>query len=122
MNRELNELIRLLISFGDCIRQPFWAFSNCVEPARIRNNRLETRSTGGTSINAVLEHIARTRPEKAVVISDGYVEKCDPRLLARIRAQKIRAIISAGGCRSEFERAGIPCVKLDMLPGRPWFK
>jgi len=116
MDGEVNELIRLLISFGACIRQPFWAFSDQVEPARIRNNRLETKSTGGTSINAVLEHIARSSPERAVIITDGYVEQCRPELLRRIGGQTIRVIMSARGCCTEFERAGIACVKLDKLP------
>ena len=80
---------------------------------------LETKSTGGTSINAVLDHIARTRPERTVIITDGYVEQCKPALLARVGGQIIRAIISTGGYCTKFERAKIPCVELDILPRRP---
>lgn len=116
MTDELQALVSLLYRLRHAIRFPFWAFSNTVAPARIENRILKTRSTGGTSINVALEHIAKTRPTKAVIISDGYVEECDKKLLERARDQKLCAIVSRGGSPSEFARVGIPYAQLEKFP------
>ena len=66
MFAEMGYLVALLRSLQQWIRTPFWAFSNEVAPARIEKGELVTDSTGGTSFNCVLEHVARTRPTCAV--------------------------------------------------------
>lgn len=112
MNVEMDALVSLIWRLRRHIRLPFWAFSDTVEPAEIRNGRLITSTTGGTSMNAVLKHVAETRPGKAVVITDGYIEECDPDLLSAVRGQDVRAIVSRDGSPSELERAGIPYSQL----------
>ena len=72
-----------------------------------------------TSMDAVLKHIAETRPGKAVVITDGYIDECDPDLLTAVRAQDIRAIISREGSPAELDRAGIPYSQLGRFANDP---
>ena len=67
-------LIALLNRLGRHIRRPFWAFSDQAVPAVIERGQLRTSTTGGTSIQCVLEHVARTRPDAAVVVTDGFIE------------------------------------------------
>jgi len=107
MNEEMDALVSLIRRLRRHIRLPFWAFSDTVEPAAIKNGKLITSTTGGTSMNAVLEHVAKTRPGKAVVITDGYIEECDANLLSAVRDQDVRAIVSRDGSPAELERAGI---------------
>jgi hypothetical protein len=75
MTGELKALVALLHRFERHLRRPFWAFANTVEPAHLKGGRLVTRSTGGTSVACVLDHLRRTRPAKALIITDGFVEK-----------------------------------------------
>jgi hypothetical protein len=75
MGADLVALTALLHRFERYLIRPFWAFANTVEPATISNGKLVTRSTGGTSLACVIEHLRRVRPEKALVVTDGYVEK-----------------------------------------------
>lgn len=112
MSAEMDTLVSLLWKVRKWIRLPFWAFSDIVAPATIKNGTLKTSTTGGTSMNAVLEHVAETRPEKAVVITDGYIEECDATLLAAVRDQKIHAIVSRDGAVNELVKAGIPYIQL----------
>ena len=116
MNAEMQQIVNLLLQLRRHIRMPFWAFSDEVAPARIRNGQLLTTTSGGTSINSVLRHVAQTRPQKALIISDGYIETCDPMLLAGVKGQKLFAVISRDGSPAEFERAGIPYSQLEAFP------
>ncbi len=74
MSGELKALVALLHRFESYLRRPFWAFANTVEPAAIIRGELQTRSTGGTSIACVLAHLRHTKPPKALIITDGFVE------------------------------------------------
>ncbi|MDI1242815.1 MAG: VWA domain-containing protein [bacterium] len=112
MNVEMDALVALIWRLRRHVRLPFWAFSDTVEPAEIRNGRLVTATTGGTSMDAVLRHVAETRPGKAVVITDGYIEECDRDLLRAVSSQDIRAIVSSDGSTDELERTGIPYSQL----------
>ncbi len=112
MNHEMDALVSLIWRLRRFIRLPFWAFSDTVEPAEIRNGRLVTSTTGGTSMDAVLRHVALTRPGKAVVITDGYIENCDRDLIKAVSGQDIRAIVSRDGSPAQLERAGIPYSQL----------
>jgi hypothetical protein len=75
MSGELKAMVALLYRFERHLRRPFWAFANTVEPAQLKSGRLVTRSTGGTSVSCVLNHLRRFRPAKALIITDGFVEK-----------------------------------------------
>lgn len=59
-------------------------------------------STGGTSIDCVLEHILRNGVRRGLMITDGFVGKPDERLLERVHRGRVelRALVTAGGSGS----------------------
>jgi len=116
MNAELQALLALLAGLLPWIKTPFWAFSTEVVPAVIRKGRLETHTSGGTSLSAVLAHAAKTRPRTALIITDGFVEKPKPSLLRSLRNQRIEALVSATGTPEVLENLGIPVTRLPMPP------
>jgi hypothetical protein len=105
MNVELQLLVPLLAEFGTWIRKPLWAFSTIVVPATIVRGRLHTNSTGGTAISAVLEHIRQTRPKKALIITDGFVESPNGSVIGSCH---IEALIPASGSPERLKEYGIP--------------
>ncbi len=117
MNAELNLLTGLLWKLRSWIRSPFHAFSNGVYPARIVDGRLQTDTTGGTCFNDVLQHIIKQRPGKSLIITDGYIEQPDPKLLRQIRSlsEEIHVLVSANGTREIFEARSIPCTPLPRI-------
>jgi len=117
MNAEMESLVTLLNRLRRWIRLPFWAFSTEVAPATIRKGRLETESTGGTAMNCVLAHLAETQAAKALVITDGYIEQCNPALLEAASGTKLHALVSRHGNPRALERAGIPTTQLAEFPG-----
>lgn len=112
MGLELDALVRLLSEFRQHIRMPFWAFSTSVCPAVICHGKLVTQGTGGTSVTAVFEHIARTRPQKALLITDGYVEKPSAASLRSVQFCKIEGLVSATGTPDVLRGAGITLTQL----------
>ena len=73
-------------------------FSTAVHPASVRNlAERKFSSTGGTSIDCVLEHVVglprRKRPKAVVVITDGYTGKPNAALAARFRAAGMRLFV-----------------------------
>lgn len=116
MDAEMPLIISLLGSLSGYIRRPFWAFSDEVAPAVIKNGQLKTSTSGGTSMACVLEHIATTRPASAVVVTDGYIECVDPTLIARTKSTKIHAIVTRDGSPAALETVGIPYTQLDEVP------
>jgi hypothetical protein len=94
-SRELKRLTRLLHRFNRYLRRPFHAFADTVEPARMEGGRLITKTTGGTTLSCVFDHLRRTRPTKALVITDGFVERL-PRDRARVDGVSVHFLISAG--------------------------
>ena len=116
MHAEMQALVQLLRRLIRYIRTPFWAFSDRVDTAVIRNGVLETHTSGGTSMNSVLSHFADSQIDRAVVITDGYIERCDPALLNRLGRKTLHAIISRDGSTAELDRVGIPCYQLEQFP------
>lgn len=116
MNAELPLVISLLHQLRKSIRMPFWAFSTEVAPARIECGQLVTDTTGGTSMECVLHHIATTKPKSAVVVTDGYIEQVDKRLLRNCKPTQITAIVTRDGCPSRLREAGIRYVQLEAVP------
>lgn len=116
MNAELPLVISLLHQLRKSIRMPFWAFSTEVAPARIECGQLVTDTTGGTSMECVLHHIATTKPKSAVVVTDGYIEQVDKRLLRKCKPTQITAIVTRDGCPSRLCEAGIRYVQLEAVP------
>lgn len=118
MALELEKLTGLLWQLRDWIRTPLHAFSDGVEPARIENGRLVSRTSGGTRFNEVLEHIAKHQPGKALVITDGYIEPINQGLLKRCRSarQTIEILVSADGSTGIFDQNRIPATRLPNIP------
>ena len=67
-------------------------------------------------MNCVLEHIIKTRPGSAVIVTDGYIEEVDLKLLTEAKPTKIHAIVSRNGDSSKLSRAGISYTQLERLP------
>ncbi len=116
MNAEMPLIVTLLGRLSKYIRRPFWAFSDVVAPAVIENGQLKAGTTGGTSMSCVLEHLALTRPASAIVVTDGYIEQVDQRLIKGISATRFHAIVTRDGNPSELRRAGITYTQLDEVP------
>ncbi|MDP6670093.1 MAG: hypothetical protein QF492_09365 [Candidatus Krumholzibacteria bacterium] len=107
MEGELEAIVCLLSRLSQWIRKPLLAFSTTVSRAKIHRGELQTDSTGGTSINCVLEHIAKTRPRAALIVTDGEVEEPDPQLLEKLSGVRLHAIITSGGSSLILSEAGI---------------
>lgn len=116
MNAEMPLIVALLGRLSTYIRRPFWAFSNVVAPARIEQGRLIADTTGGTSMGCVLNHVARTKPRAAIVVTDGYIEALNPAQVAATDATRLHVIVTRDGNASLLQRAGLPYTQLSRLP------
>lgn len=117
MNEEMPRLIALLGRLSPYIRRPFWAFSDRVAPARIEHGRLVTQTTGGTSMACVLRHVVAERPAAAVIVTDGFIEKVEPKLVQdALSRSRIHVIVSRHGSPREVEDAGLPYTQLKRFP------
>ncbi len=111
MSQDLQAVTALLHRFERHLRRPFYAFANTVEPAEFQKGRLVTKSTGGTSLACVLEHLRRTRPEKALVITDGFVEQLPPWAYA-LAGVKVEVLLTAKGTLDVLRPSGWPISRL----------
>ena len=75
-----------------------------------------TSTNGGTSMACVLEHLAQTRPAKAIVITDGYIERLCPSLVKNTAGVRLHALVTRDGITAELRRAGIPYTQLEKVP------
>ena len=116
MNAEMPLIVALLGRLTPYIRRPFWAFSNVVAPARIEQGRLIADTTGGTSMGCVLDHVARTRPKAAIVVTDGYIEPIAPAQVAATAGTRLHVIVTRDGSATLLRRAGLPYTQLSRLP------
>lgn len=117
MSAEMPHVIALLARLSNWIRRPFWAFSDVVAPAVIEGGQLKAKTTGGTSMACVLEHVARTRPAAAIVLTDGYIERLDRNgVRVALAATKLTALVTRDGHPGELRRAGIAYRQLDKVP------
>jgi predicted metal-dependent peptidase len=116
MYAEMPLVVALLGKLTTYIRRPFWAFSNVVAPARIEQGRLIADTTGGTSMSCVLDHVARTKPRAAIVVTDGYIETLSPAQVAATAATRLHVIVTRGGNANLLQRAGLPYTQLSRLP------
>jgi hypothetical protein len=116
MNAEMPLIIGLLNRLRRTIRMPFWAFSTVVAPARIEGGLLKTDTTGGTSLGCVLDHIARTRPESAVIVTDGYIETIPRAQVLPTQATRIHTLLTRDGSPTELDRAGLSYTQLAKVP------
>lgn len=116
MNAEMQAIVALLNRLRRFIRMPFWAFSDEVKPAIIEKGVLKTQTTGGTSMNCVLRHVAEMKPGKALIITDGYIEPCQEALLNGIKGQTLHILLSRDGSAAKILKVGIPYTQLEKYP------
>lgn len=116
MNAEMPLLIKLLNRLRGHIRMPFWAFSTIVAPARIQHGRLLSDTTGGTSMACVLKHLAATRPARAVVVTDGFIESVPGELVKAAAGTQLHALLTRDGSAVELLKARIPYTQLPKVP------
>jgi predicted metal-dependent peptidase len=116
MNAEMPLVIGLLNRLGRHIRRPFWAFSDEIAPAVIENGQLRTSTTGGTSMQCVLEHVAKTRPDAAIVVTDGYIESISPKLVAKTQGTRLHVLVTRGGNPGLIAKAGLSYTQLEKVP------
>lgn len=109
-------IVALLGQLTRHIRRPFWAFSNIVAPARIEGGVLISDTTGGTSMGCVLEHLAKTRPAAAVVVTDGYIETLTKQQVAAASATRLHVIVTRDGNPAELTRVGLAYTQLSKVP------
>ena len=64
----------------------------------------------------MIDHLARTQPAAAVVVTDGYIERLEESWMATVAAVRLHAVVTRDGSSAELERAGIPCTQLGSLP------
>jgi Zn-dependent protease with chaperone function len=115
MNAETPLIVALLGRLSTYIRRPFWAFSNVVAPARIERGRLIADTTGGTSMGCVLDHLARTKPHSAIVVTDGYIEALSPQQVAATAGTRLHVIVTRDGNAALLQRAGLSYTQLSRL-------
>ena len=116
MNAEMPLIVGLMHGLRRYIRCPFWAFSDVVAVAKIVDGQLEADTTGGTSMACVLEHVIETRPSSAVVVTDGYIERLDPKLVEAASAIRLHALITRDGDGRRLDAAGISFTQLGKVP------
>ncbi len=116
MHAEMPHIVALLARLGGMIRRPFWAFSDTVVPARIEDGRLVADTTGGTSMRCVLQHLAKTRPRAAVVVTDGWIEPLTSTEVKAAAATRLHAIVTREGSPFALSKAGIPYTQLRRIP------
>jgi hypothetical protein len=109
-------VVGLLGQLGRWIRRPFWAFSTEVVPAVIERGALRANTSGGTSLECALAHIAKTRPSSAVIVTDGYIEPITRKRVAALAGTRLHAIVTRDGNPAALAKAGIPYSQLGRLP------
>jgi hypothetical protein len=67
-------------------------------------------------MGCVLEHVARTKPRAAIVVTDGYIEALRPNQVAAIAATRLHVIVTRDGNAALLQRAGLPYTQLSRLP------
>jgi len=115
MSEELGHLVQLLGLLRPYIRMPLYAFSTDVVPARFTKGVLEIKSTGGTAIEPVFNHIRQHNFRRALIISDGYVESISSAMLSGLDRRQIHVLLSAKGSPHQFEENGIRYRQLPTL-------
>lgn len=115
MDKELEAIISLLSHFRPYIKMPLWVFSNEVEEARFVNGKLEYKTTFGTSVSCVFDHLRKNKTKKCLIVTDGYVEKMNDLMLKDLRKSDIKVLVSADGNPDAFRKVGLPYLQLEKL-------
>lgn len=115
MSEEIDQIVSLLYHFRKNIRTPLWVFSNQVEKASFKDGKIIYKSTNGTSISCVFDHIKVNRFRKNLIVTDGYTESITDQMIKGISLEKLWVIISANGNATEFNNQHIKYTQLKKL-------
>ncbi len=119
-------LLDALDEAGALVRWPLYGFSTVVYPVSRRElAQGRFRSSGGTAIACVAQHLLDERIERAVLITDGAVQQVPQALVTRLRRARPRVRVGLlDGCDGSFGQplgwAVTPLPRLDPpLPPSP---
>ncbi len=112
MYEEIDRLISLLHLFRSYIKMPLHVFSNQVEDASFVKGKMVYKSTHGTSIGPVFDHMRKHKIRKSLIVTDGYVETMNEKMLTGLQKNKIKVLVSATGNPEQFSRLGLPYCQL----------
>ncbi len=115
MDAILPHFISLLHGLRAHIHQPLWAFSNEVTPAVFKDGALQYQSTYGTSITCVFDHMRRHRVQKALIVTDGYVEDFDASALTGLLKDNINILLDPDGQAGIFHSMEMDVFRLPPL-------
>ena len=116
MTQELPYIISVLFKLKMYIKNPFWAFSNKVEKAKFEGNKLISKTTVGTSIIPVFEHIKEKKAKKAIIVTDGYFESYFDSNYESIKPESdILFILVPDSSEDEVKSWGFKYIKIDSL-------
>ncbi len=93
MMQMLPHLLGMLLPYVGSHQAAVFQFSNYVEAMSLEDlRRGKLRSSGGTDINCVLDHLLEAKPRvvRALVLTDGYTGFPLPELAHRIHEQNLR--------------------------------
>lgn len=116
MNKEIQQLISLLHQLRDHLQQPFYSFADVVGPARFSGGKVIIRSSGGTRIDIVFEHMRKNQFKKALIVTDGYFDTISDADLKGIQRRDIHFLISVAGNTSKVAEKGLDYRQLPELP------
>lgn len=109
------DLIGALRAVRGLVDPKVHVFSTEVVPTSLREllaGRFET--SGGTDGSAVTAHIHRTRPEAAVVLTDGYVGPIPEAHLDACRRARLQVVLTPDGWRDDLEPAAVGFHQLEL--------
>lgn len=117
MKSELHQIVNVLKSLKKYFEMDFWGFSTEVFKIKFQDNKLKYRTTGGTSIESVFDHILKKNYKFAVILTDGFFESYDEveekiKLLKKKKV-KIGFIISEKGDATEISEYGFYYTTID---------
>lgn len=113
MSAEIDDLIPLLHHFRAYLKMPLWAFSNSVEEAKFIHGHFKYKTTSGTSIEPVFDHMRKNNIRKCLIVTDGYVEEITDTMLRNLVRSDINVVVSAAGNPEKFEKMEIPFYQLE---------
>lgn len=115
-------LLEALTEVATLVQWPLFGFSTEVHPVTRKDLAAgRFRSTGGTHIACVAQHLVESRVVRAVVITDGDVQQIPSALAERLRRSRPRVRVGLlDGCDGSFcARLGWPVTHVPALDKTP---
>ena len=123
MGNTVAALARAIVDCGDRVHRTVHLFSTRVADVSLAQLRAgECRSTGGTSIACVAEHLGAHRIRRAVLVTDGHVGAPDAaarRTLSQCTLGVALVPAPAGGAPRRADLEGLVAHWVELTPSRP---